>query len=131
MTQTTPSFTASADIPISVFVKITSGTDHNAQACVAGDTAIGVSDYCPQDPVLPGGSVGPAATAGNPIRIFTLGETCEVLAGGTITAGQFLKPDANGKAVACSASDKFSAIARAGASANQLCKVLVEIGVAP
>ena len=64
MAQTTPSFTASADIPVSVFVKITSGTDHNAQICAAGDVAVGISDYCPQDPVLPGGTVGPAATAG-------------------------------------------------------------------
>jgi len=132
MTCTSPAYNATSDIPVSVFVRITTNADFDVQACVANEVAIGVSDYAPQDAVLPGGSVGPAAVAGTAVRVFGLGETCEVLAGGTIQAGQYVKPDANGKAVACSTNDKYSAIARSGATAaNQLVKVILEHGTTP
>jgi hypothetical protein len=132
MSHSAPSYVASEDIPVSVFVNILLNNDHEIEVCDAGDLAIGVSDYAPQDPVLPGGSLGPAATTGNACRVFGLGDTCEVLAGGAVQAGQYLKPDAAGKAVACSSNDKYSAIARAGAgAANQLVKVILEQGVAP
>lgn len=131
MSHSIPSYVASEDIAVSVFVNILANTDFQVEVCDAGDVAIGVSDYAPQDPVLPGGSLGPAATTGNPVRVFGLGETCEVLAGGTIQAGQYLKPDANGKAVACSSADKFSAIARSGGASGELVKVILELGTTP
>lgn len=132
MSHTAPAYVASEDIGVSLFVNILASTDHQIEVCDAGDVAIGVSDYAPQDPVLPGASLGPAATTGNPCRVFGLGETCEVLAGASLNAGAYLKPDAAGKAVACSSSDKYSAIARSGAgAANQLVKIIIEHGVTP
>lgn len=132
MSHSVPSYVASEDIGVSLFVNIKANTDHQVEVCDAGDIAIGVSDYAPQDAVLPGASVGPAATSGNPVRVFGLGETCEVLAGASIQAGAYLKPDADGKAVTCSSTDAYSAIARAGAgAANQLVKVIIEHGIAP
>jgi hypothetical protein len=131
MTHVAPSYVASENIPVSVFVNILVNNDYKIEVCDAGDVAIGVSDYAPQDPVLPGGSVGPAATTGEYCRVFGMGETCEVVAGGTIQAGQYLKPDANGAAVACSSNDRYSAVARAGASSGQLCKVILEHGQTP
>lgn len=132
MSHTAPAYVASEDIPVSVFVNILVNTDHQVEVCDAGDVAIGVSDYAPQDPVLPGGSLGPAATTGNPVRVFGLNETCEVRAGGAIQAGQYLKPDLNGKAVAASTNDRYSAIARSGAgAADQLVKVIIEHGTTP
>jgi hypothetical protein len=131
MSHSIPSYVASEDIPVSVFVNILLNNDHKVEVCDAGDVAIGVSDYAPQDPVLPGASLGPAATSGNPVRVFSLGETCEVLAGGAIQAGQYLKPDSTGKAVAATTNDLYSAIARAGAAANQLCKIILEHGRTP
>ena len=131
MSHSVPSYVASEDIGVSLFVNILVNNDHKIEVCDAGDTAIGVSDYAPQDPVLPGGSLGPAATTGNPCRVFGLGETCEVLAGGAIQAGQYLKPDANGRAVACSSNDDYSAIARTGAASGELCKVIIEHGATP
>jgi hypothetical protein len=132
MSHSIPSYVAFEDIPVSVFVNIVTNVDFEVEVCDAGDVAIGVSDYAPQDAVLPGASIGPAATAGNPVRVFGLGETCEVLAGASLQAGAYLKPDANGKAVACSQNDLYSAIARAGAgAANQLVKVILEHGRTP
>lgn len=131
MSHSVPSYVATTDIPVSVFVKITANSDHRVSVCGANELAVGVSDYAPQDPVLPGGTVGPAATANNPVRVFGQSETCEIRAGGTIQAGQYLKPDSNGKAVVCSTGDRYSAIARAGAgAADQLVKVIIEQGTA-
>lgn len=132
MSHTAPSYVASENIGVSLFVNILANTDHQIEVCDANDVAIGVSDYAPQDPVLPGGSLGPAATTGNPCRVFGLGETCEVRAGASIQAGAYLKPDVNGKAVTASTSDRYSAIARSGAgAADQLVKVIIEHGTTP
>jgi len=127
-----PSYVASEDIGVSLFVNIVAGSDHKIEACDAGDIAIGVTAEYPQDAVLPGAAIGPAVLSGHSCRVYGLGESCEVLAGGTVNAGDYLKPDANAKAVVCISGDEYSAIARAGGSvAGGRVKITIEHGTAP
>lgn len=100
-----PSFTASGTIARQKFVKI-SGSFQVAQ-CVAGEVAIGVSALGTRDTPIPGGSTN-AALAGDPVKVFGQTECVPMSAGAAITAGQFVKPDANGDPVPCSAADKYS-----------------------
>ena len=100
-----PSFTASGTIARQKFVKI-SGNYQVAQ-CVAGEVAFGVSGLGTRDTPIPNGSTN-AALVGDGLRVFGLGETCPISAGSAITAGQFVKPDVNGDAVPCVATDKYS-----------------------
>lgn len=100
-----PSFSASAAIARQKFVKI-SGSFLVAQ-CVAGDVAIGVSGLGTRDTPIPNGSTN-AASAGDPVRVFGQGDCVPMSAGAAITAGQFVKPDANGDPIPCVANDKYS-----------------------
>jgi len=131
MSHSAPSYVASEDIGVSLFVNIVAGSDHEIEVCDAGDIAIGISHEGPQDTVLPGSSVGPAAVSGSSCRIYGIGENCEVLAGGTVQAGDYLKPDADGKAVTASSTNKYSAIARAGGVAGERIQCTIEHGVTP
>lgn len=132
MTQS-PSYVASADILPAKFVKIVSGTDHQIVICSADEVAVGVTHESTMDAALPGVAAAslPAAKAGTACRIYGLGESCEIEAGGTITAGAYLKPDADGNAVACSSTDDYSAVARAGAADGEKVQVFIERGVTP
>ena len=120
-----PSYVASADILPAKFVKIVSGTDHQIVICGADDLAVGVTHESTMDAALP------AAKEGTACRIYGLAESCEIEAGGTITAGAYLKPDADGNAVAASSTDAYSAVARAGAADGEKVQVFIERGVTP
>lgn len=132
MTQS-PSYVASEDILPARFVNIVAGTDHQIEACDAGDVADGVTHESTMDAALPGVAAAdlPAAKTGTACRIYGLGESCEIEAGGTIAAGDYLKPDADGKAVAASSTDEYSAKARAGAASGEKVQVYIERGVTP
>ena len=130
-----PSYVAGGDIKVSRFVKIEASVDHTVVVCGAGDIAIGVSHEGPELASLPPDTTASvdliAAYDGNSCRVYGIGDSCEVFAGGTITAGALLKPDASAKAVVCSSGDEYSAVARAGAAADERCQITLEHGVAP
>ena len=132
MTQS-PSYVASEDILPAKFVNIVAGTDHQIEACDADDVADGVIHESTQDAALPGVAAAdlPAANSGTSCRVYGLGESCEVEAGGTIAAGDYLKPDADANAVAATTGDEYSAKARAGAADGEKCQVYIERGVTP
>lgn len=126
-----PSYLAGADINPSRFVKISD--DHTVIQCVADEVANGVSHEGTREAPLP--DVTPlAAKTGETCRVYGADETCEVEAAGAITAGAYLKPDANGKAVvviAGVAAVQYSAIARAAAAAGEKCKIQLVRGTLP
>lgn len=123
-----PSFIAKGDIPPSRFVKISA--DHGVVICGAGDEAVGVSHEGTREAPITG--ITPlAAKEGESCQVYTDTWPCEVVAGGTITAGAKLKPDANGAAVAAANGDVYSAIARAGAASGERVKVTVTAGRMP
>jgi hypothetical protein len=100
-----PSFSASANIGTRKFVKISG--DYLVAQCVANDVAFGVSQTGAKDTPVPGAGTL-AAAAGDPVRVFGQGECAPMAAGAALTAGQFVKPDANGDPIPAVATDKYS-----------------------
>lgn len=125
------SYVAGGTLYPMTFFKLSSGNDHTIVVCGAGDVAIGVVGRGTREAPIPG--VTPtAAIAGESVSTHSEPENCVVLAGAAVTAGAYLKPDANGKAVTCSSGDKYSARARNGAAAAEAeLQVTIEHGVAP
>jgi hypothetical protein len=121
-----PNFIAKGNIPSSVFVK--QSGDHGIVVCVAGDEAIGVSHEGSREAPITG--ITPlAAISGESCQVYTETWPCEIIAGGTIVAGDKIAPDADGKGVAANAGSVYSAIARAGAAAGERIKATVQRGV--
>lgn len=124
---TMPNFKASGNINKSRFVTI-SGAKTVAQS-IAGDAPIGVSQRGTRDTPLPGASTL-AAASGDSLQIYGLGETCQIEASAAIAAGAFLKPDADGKAAAAVATDKYYAQALTpSAAAGELIDIYIVRGV--
>lgn len=123
-----PGFVAGATINRRKFAKLSAA--FTVIQCVAGDVAIGVTGSGTRDTPIPNGSVA-AALTGDPVKIHSLGEIVPMDAGGAITAGAFVKPDANGDPVVCTAADKYSGQAmNAQATAGAEVMILVCRGVA-
>lgn len=120
-------FQASADINVSVFVSISG--DNQVATAGAGDEAIGVMHESSWYTPIPGASADLAVPAGQSKRVYQATESCEVLVGtGALTAGQFVKPDANGKAVVAATGENYSAVVTSGAAAGGRAKVLISAG---
>lgn len=127
-----PSYVASEDLGVSLFVRIKPGTDHQVELCAAGQVADGVTHEGPREAQIPGISTMLAAKTGESTRIYGVGESCEVLAGAAVSAGDKLKPDANAKAIPAVAGDQYSAVARAGvAAADERVQIYLEQGTIP
>jgi hypothetical protein len=89
-----PSYTANGNISPSRFVGIVSGTEYKVEQCDASGIPIGVSGAGTQTY-----DSSYHATAGHTARVHGLGEICLLELGGTVSAGDFLTPDASGKGV--------------------------------
>ena len=122
------SYIARGTILPSRFVKRDTATDMGILQAVAGDLSVGVSYEGTRYAPLPG-ITAQAALTGESCLVYTEGMPCEVVAGGTIAAGDKLKPDANGKAVVAGVGEAYSAIADAACVVDQNCKVTVMAGV--
>lgn len=122
-------FQASADINVSVFVKISG--DNTVETAGAGDEAIGVMHESSWYTPIPGATVTLAVPAGQSKRVYQATESCEVEIGSAaLNAGDLVKPDAAGKAVVCSAGDNYSAVVTTGGAAGDRAKVIVSAGQA-
>lgn len=121
-----PSFTANGNINPCRFVKI-NGPMKVVQCSVAGERAFGISQEGLMDTPIPGASSTLAAEAGRHVGVFGPGEVCLVQVASAVTAGSYLKGDANGKAVATTtANDIYNAIAledQATADGRVLCYI--------
>jgi len=128
----TASYVANADITSpSVFVKLLAGSDHRIVICGADDIAEGVLHESTTEAAIPGITTK-AAEAGKSTRVYGIGENCEVLAGAACAAGDFLKPDAAGKAIPATTGENYSAKCRGGAAAaNERVQCTVEHGQMP
>lgn len=120
-------FQASADINVSVFVKISG--DNTVVTAGLGDEAIGVMhESCWYTPI-PGASADLAVPNGQSKRVYQATESCEVLVGsGAVSAGDFVKPDGDGKAVVAGVGENYSAVVTSGAAAGGRAKVLIGAG---
>lgn len=126
-----PSYVADEDIDPALFVKLKAGEPFRIVKCGANDLAVGVTHNAPYSS-YPGLASYPAVLADKSCRIHGMGETCEVKCGAAVTAGAFVKPDANAKAVTCSSTDEFSGWAmNTTANADEFLRVYLEQGVTP
>lgn len=99
-----PAFVANAAIGPSLFVKQVSAF----RVEVAGDAnrCIGVSHEGTREAPIPG--ITPlAAAAEESVRIYGMGEVCEVICGAAVTANAYVTPDADGKAVTAVAGEEY------------------------
>lgn len=100
MANTVPGFVAGGNVNPSRFVNLNSTADHTVTQ--AGDNVFvfGIAHEGTKDVPIPGASTL-AAEAGDPIKIYGEGEGDVLLElGGTVSPGNRLKSDANGKGVA-------------------------------
>jgi hypothetical protein len=117
------SFTAGGNIAPRRFVKLHTAAHQVVQAG-AGDRAIGVSQEGSGSTPIPGASTL-AATSGLPIRVYQIGETCELDVAAGTAIGAYLKPDADGKGVVVAAANYASAQALTSTVTAGICLVRV------
>lgn len=122
-----PSFIAGGNIFPSRFVKGEAGESNTILQAGLNDRAIGISHESTIEAPIPSASAL-AAIEGTTVQIYGLGEVCEILAGGAISAFDYLKPDADGKAVLAGPGDSFSAIALVDAANGEKVKVVIREG---
>lgn len=124
-----PSFVAGAAIGPSLFLTFAaSGASHTLiQAVGATLPIVGISGEGTREAPIPGVTPSHAST-GEPVKVYGLGDVCEVIAGGTIDAGDFLTSDADGKAVAVSAGGQYGARALADCVSGARARVQVVFG---
>ena len=141
MIQTIPlSLVANGDIRPSRFVNLdaTASDDHLSLEANANEKIVGISDdgtnYPPIEG-LPGGVsiTALAAEAGQAFKAHGHGtHGCLLELGGTVTAGDFLKSDADGKGVSIATSgttlQRYGAIALEGGASGGLIPVIVVLG---
>jgi hypothetical protein len=99
-----PAFIAGGDIKPARFVRIT-GEFTISQCSASTQSIIGVSQEGTFSPpnlatLLGGTESGLAASSGQTLKVFGLGDVCMIFAGtGGVTAGTKVKSDADGKAI--------------------------------
>ena len=69
-----------------------------------------------------------AAESGDLLEVFGPGQETQLELGGTVSAGDMLKPDANGKGVTAASTNYYGAIAKHGGAAGEKILVVVERG---
>lgn len=120
---------AGGTIRPSRFVKLSTTQDSRVLEADAGEKVFGISQegtrYVPWSAL----DDGNAAIVDEHLRVYGPGARCYLQAGGTVTAGDRLKSDADGKGVTASAdTEEYGAIAIDSGVDGELIKVLVELG---
>lgn len=124
----TPAF-AGGDIYPCRFVKQSAAADFNVLQAEANDPIKGISQNGTNLPPIPDVTSDKAAVAGQQLRVHTAPEGCLLELGGTVTASDRLKSDADGKGVAIATTgttpQRYGAVAQQGGVSGE--KVLVEV----
>lgn len=131
MANTPHNFRASGTIRPCRFIKI-SGNDDCAE-CDANDRPIGITyqdgKYPPLNDLV---TTNNHAEDNDPVRSYGIGDICLLELGGTVTAGDRLKSDADGKGVAIATTgttiQQFGAVALEGGSSGEKRRVQIVLG---
>lgn len=120
---------ASATIEPSRFVK-KSGA-YTVATAGAGEVCIGVSQEGSRDTPIPSAATA-AALADDPLRVYSDGDNCLLVAGAAVSAGAFLKSDATGRGITAPTTERYYAVAERGAAAaGEKMQVLIRFGIVP
>lgn len=123
-----PSLYAGGDINPCRFCTMSTARDRTLVESNAGDMPFAVSGEGAQDTPIDGASPL-AAQDGDIFEHHIMGMTCKLeLGSGGCTAGQLLKPDADGKGVAAGAGDKYGAQSLMAGSEGEKVDVFVKWG---
>lgn len=116
---------ATGDINTSRFVQLSTSEDHSATEANSGDKlVIGVSNEGAKE-APQGSATALHAADGDPVSYHPWGDECLITCGGTVTRGDYLKPDNAGKAVAASANDVAFALAFESRATDELVRARV------
>jgi hypothetical protein len=106
------------------------------QAILSSQAICGISQegtrYAPTDELqstAAGKYTGVAGYTGDPIKIYGLGDTCELLLGTTVTPGAYLMADSTGAGITATSGGQIGAQARESGNAGDLIRVQVVMGV--
>lgn len=111
------SFTAGEDIPAHRLVTFSSDEDTVIIAESSDVNVLGVTTDVD-------------TTAGNTFDVSCIGYV-KIQAGGTVTKGDFIEPDSDGKGVTSSAGNYFCAIALEDADEDEYFNAVIERGITP
>lgn len=109
-------FRAGGNVSPARFVKING--EYTVTQCGAGEMPVGISqEYVRYAPGTAWDDTY-AATSGQYLLVYQPGALCAIDAGHTVTAGDFLKSDANGRGITAGAGDKYGAQALESSSGS-------------
>lgn len=123
-----PNFVATGNINVCRFVKLDTSADNSVAQAGSNDIPIGISPEYGREPNLPSVSTIYAAQAGDAVAIYGLGEEPLLELGGSVTRGDRLISDSNGKGVTASFSgtnQNVGAIALSSGASGERIRVQV------
>jgi len=127
-----PNYVAGGNISPRRFVTLQVDADLTVEQSTAGQVAVGVSGIGVKYAPIPEVSTNYHAESGDQPVVHGPGEEAYLTSGEAVAAGAYLKPDANGKGVAATAADQYSALALTHTdAADEDIRVLVQRGVTP
>ncbi|MBE41882.1 MAG: hypothetical protein CL480_11350 [Acidobacteria bacterium] len=127
----TPTFRAGGDINPARFVTVSTAARHTVLESNSGDTAlIGITDESTKNAPQTGGSTL-HAESGDHARVHPYGDDCKLELGGTVTQGDFIKPDNSGMGVTAGAAAVAGAIALESGISGDLIDVMILIYSVP
>lgn len=129
MPNVVPQLVAGGDIYPCRFVKLSAAADFTVLQADANAEVIGIAQEGSRKPPLSDLITDmKAAEAGDSVKMFTDGDVCLLEAGGTVTRGDLLKADANGKGITVASSgttiQNYGAVALQSGAAGE--KILVQ-----
>jgi hypothetical protein len=128
-----PNYLAGGTISPCRFVTPDASNDTRVTQAVAGSPIAGISGASTETPPTPS-NTSYHATTGNPCRVHGSGEQALLELGATVTRGQYLVSDANGKGIPFDLTGKaheYGAVALASGVAGDIRNVQVLRGRAP
>lgn len=125
-----PNYRAGGKIYPKRFVTLQTNEDLTVEQSGAGELAIGISGIGAKYAPIPEVSDNPHAEEGDQPKVHGFGEEAYLTAGESLAAGAKLKPDTNGKGVAASAGEYYSAVAlTATTDEDEDVRVFIERGL--
>ena len=112
------------------FVKQSTTADNTVLQAAAGDPIVGISQKGTRRTPYSTLDDGNAAISGEPLHVFGPPETAPLELGGTVTQGDRLKSDANGRGITAGTDgDNYGAIAPQAGASGDIIEVQVMLGM--
>ena len=125
------SMVSGGDVRPSRFIKVSTAADYTCLEADANEAVIGISTNATRDAPIPNADTD-AAEAGDDLHYHPIGSVCQLELAGTVTRGDEIKSDADGKGVVRATTgttlQNFGAIALESGVSGEFIQVLVVRG---